>query len=45
VTTIPGERNTVRYMVYDKKTKQLWYGSDAGMIGQAAVMGTKTAMD
>jgi virginiamycin B lyase len=44
VTDIPGERNTVRYMIFDKKTKLLWYGSDAGMIGQAAVLGQKSVM-
>jgi virginiamycin B lyase len=44
VTDIPGERNTVRYMIFDKKTKLLWYGSDAGMIGQAAVLGMKSVM-
>ena len=43
-TEIPGELNTVRYMIFDKRTKLLWYGSDAGRIGQAAVTGTKTAM-
>jgi virginiamycin B lyase len=43
-TEIPGELNTVRYMIFDKRSKLLWYGSDAGRIGQAAVTGTKTAM-
>ncbi len=32
-TEIPGELNTVRHMVFDKKSKLLWYGSDAGKIG------------
>lgn len=44
ITDIPGERNTVRYMIFDKKTKMIWYGSDAGMIGQAAVLATKSVM-
>jgi virginiamycin B lyase len=44
ITDIPGERNTVRYMIFDKKSKLLWYGSDAGMIGQAAVLGQKSVM-
>jgi virginiamycin B lyase len=44
VTDIPGERNTVRYMIFDKKTKLIWYGSDAGMIGHAAVTGMKSVM-
>lgn len=43
-TEIPGERNTIRHMIFDKKSKLLWYGSDAGMIGQAAVTGSKVAM-
>ncbi|MEO7963917.1 MAG: hypothetical protein ABIT38_08415 [Gemmatimonadaceae bacterium] len=28
----------------DKRSKLLWYGSDAGKIGQATVMGTKAVM-
>ncbi|HJU72170.1 MAG TPA: hypothetical protein VJ717_00380 [Gemmatimonadaceae bacterium] len=44
VTEIPGERNTIRYMIYDKKTKLVWYGSDAGMIGHAVVTGLKSVM-
>ncbi len=43
-TEIPGELNTVRHMIFDKKSKLLWYGSDAGRIGQAAVSGSKTVM-
>jgi virginiamycin B lyase len=44
ITDVPGERNTIRYMVFDKKTKLVWYGSDAGMIGHASTTGMKTAM-
>lgn len=43
-TEIPGERNTVRHMIFDKKTKMVWYGSDSGMIGQASVSGQKNVM-
>jgi virginiamycin B lyase len=31
--------NTVRHMVFDKKTRQLWYGSDQNAIGSAKVPG------
>ena len=31
--------NTVRHMVFDKKTRQLWYGSDQNTIGSAKVPG------
>jgi len=44
VTDVPGERNTIRYMVFDKKTKRIWYGSDAGMIGHASTTGMKSVM-
>ena len=44
ITDIPGSTNTVRYMIYDKKSKMLWYGSDAGMIGSAPVGEAKVAM-
>ena len=44
VTELKGERNTVRYMVFDRKTKMIWFGSDAGLIGRADVSGVKTAM-
>lgn len=29
--------NTVRHMVYDPKTRSIWYGSDRGMLGRAIV--------
>ena len=34
-----GERapNTVRHMVFDKKTRQIWFGSDQNTIGRAKV--------
>lgn len=44
VTDLPGERNTVRYMIFDKKTKLIWFGADAGFISKADVSGTKIAM-
>lgn len=44
VTELPGEKNTVRYMIFDRKSKQIWYGSDAGFIGKADVSGVKVAM-
>jgi virginiamycin B lyase len=40
VATIPvGQRapNTVRHMVFDKKTRQLWFGEDQNAIGRAKV--------
>ena len=43
-TEIRGEMNIIRHMVFDKRSKLLWYGSDAGKIGHTAVMGMKTAM-
>lgn len=42
VASVPvGERapNTVRHMVFDKKTRQLWYGADQNFIGSAKVPG------
>jgi virginiamycin B lyase len=42
VASLPvGERapNTVRHMVFDKKTRQLWFGSDQNFIGSAKVPG------
>ena len=31
--------NTIRHMVFDKATRQLWFGTDQGMIGRALVPG------
>jgi len=39
-----GSPNTVRHMIFDKKTKMIWYGTDAGFIGKADVSGVKVAM-
>jgi virginiamycin B lyase len=44
VTELPGERNTVRHMVFDKKTGLIWFGADAGYISRADVSGRKVAM-
>jgi virginiamycin B lyase len=33
----PAEVNTVRHMVFDKKTQSIWFGSDRGTIGRAVV--------
>jgi virginiamycin B lyase len=44
ISELKGDKNTIRYMIFDKKTRQLWYGSDAGFIGRADVSGVKVAM-
>lgn len=43
-TVIPGDRNTVRHMFFDKKTKQIWWASDAGFVTKIDVSGVKAAM-
>lgn len=43
-TVIPGEKNTVRHMFFDKKTKQIWWGMDSGSILKLDVSGIKVAM-
>lgn len=43
-TVIPGDRNTVRHMFFDKKTKQIWWGMDSGSILKIDVSGIKVAM-
>jgi virginiamycin B lyase len=38
ITPIPSSgatRNTVRHMIYDSRTKSIWFGTDAGTIGRA----------
>lgn len=44
ISELKGDKNTVRHMVFDKKTKMIWFGSDAGFIGKASVAGVKVAM-
>lgn len=36
-TTLPGTPNTVRYMIFHKATRELWFGSDANTIGRIKV--------
>ena len=44
ITEIPGDTNTVRHMIFDKRTKSIWFGTDAGHIAKADVSGLKVAM-
>ena len=37
--------NTIRHMYFDKTTGLLWFGTDQGTIGRAAVSQARTAMD
>jgi len=37
VTEIPSGGGTVRYMVFDPKTKRIWFGTDNNTIGKAEV--------
>jgi virginiamycin B lyase len=43
-SVIPGERNTVRHMFFDKKTKQIWWAMDAGQVWKIDVSGVKVTM-
>jgi virginiamycin B lyase len=43
-TVIPGERNTVRHMFFDKKTKQIWWAMDSGQVWKIDVSGVKVTM-
>lgn len=43
-TVIPGERNTVRHMFFDRKTKMLWWGMDSGSIVRIDLGSVKVAM-
>ena len=36
-TPVPGGGGTVRHMVFDPKTRVIWFGTDAGTIGRAEV--------
>ena len=36
-TEVPSGGGTVRHMIYDAKTKTIWFGTDANTIGQAVV--------
>ncbi len=44
VTEIPGDRNTVRHMVYDRQTRMIWFGAAAGFISRADLSRLKVAM-
>ncbi len=44
VTEVPGEINTIRHMVFDKKSRMIWFGADAGFISRADVSALKVAM-
>ena len=35
--TVAGEPNTIRHMVFDKKSRQIWWGSDVNSIGRITV--------
>jgi virginiamycin B lyase len=41
MTSIPSGGGTVRYMVFDKKTRLIWFGSDNNTIGRATIPPTK----
>jgi virginiamycin B lyase len=34
-TDIPSGAGTVRHMVFDPRTRAIWFGTDAGTIGRA----------
>jgi virginiamycin B lyase len=37
VTIAADKANTIRHMVFDKATRQIWFGGDANMIGRVQV--------
>jgi virginiamycin B lyase len=37
VTPIPSGGGTIRYMIFDPKTRQIWFGTDANTIGRVPV--------
>jgi virginiamycin B lyase len=44
LTPIPSGAGTVRHMVYDERTGQIWFGTDANTIGRAQVSGVQSAL-
>ena len=44
LTPIPSGGGTVRHMVFDKRTGQIWFGTDAGTIGRAQVREVQTSV-
>jgi virginiamycin B lyase len=43
-TDIESGGGTIRHMVFDKKTGQIWFGTDNGTIGRAVVSGVRPAL-
>ena len=43
LTPIPSGAGTVRHMVFDKRSGQIWFGTDAGTIGRAQVREAQTS--
>ena len=43
-TAIESGGGTVRHMVFDRKTRLIWFGTDNGTIGRAEISAEKTAM-
>jgi virginiamycin B lyase len=37
VTEIPSSGGSLRHMVFDPKTRSLWFGTDANTIGRAVL--------
>ena len=44
LTPIPSGGGTVRHMVFDPRTGQIWFGTDAGTIGRAQVREAQTSI-
>jgi virginiamycin B lyase len=44
MTPIPSGGGTVRHMVFDERTGQIWFGTDANTIGRAQVDGDRAAL-
>jgi virginiamycin B lyase len=43
ITPVPSGGGTVRHMMFDEKTGQIWFGTDNNTIGRADVSGATTA--
>jgi virginiamycin B lyase len=43
ITPVPSGGGTVRHMMFDEKTGQIWFGTDNNTIGRAEVSGATTA--
>jgi virginiamycin B lyase len=43
ITPVPSGGGTIRHMMFDEKTGQIWFGSDNNTIGRAEVSGASTA--